>query len=94
MAEDLKMGECPRCKRAIMLRTTTGGLVYGKCQGFHTDDGSHCGFSFQHGRKESAKLIAEAAKADRKPDPDPQPEEEDHGEETDQPGRAGPAGSA
>lgn len=89
MADDLELGKCPRCKRTIMLKTTTGGFVYGKCQGFHTDDGSHCGFSFQYGRKESRKFIADAAKADRKPEP-----EETEIEQETEPRGDDPAGSA
>lgn len=96
MAEDLgKLTPCPnprtKCGRPVMLRRTTGGLVYSKCQGFHSDDGSHCGFSFQYGRKDSAAIIAEIAKAARKPDPEPK--ETDSGKETTEPGRADPAGN-
>lgn len=93
MAEDLTLGECPKCARPIMLRTTTGGLVYGKCQGFQTEDGSHCGFSFQHGRKESISLIAAAAKAARKPKAEPKEEADDNETEPGPGTESDPAGN-
>lgn len=83
MADDLTFGECPNCSRRIMLKTTAKKhFVYGKCQGFHTDDGSHCGYSFTRGRKESDRIIADAARASRKAPPKPKETPEDEPEET------------
>lgn len=91
MADDLTLGECPFCGRQIMLRTTAKSkFVYGKCQGFHTEDRSHCGYSFTHGRAESNRIVAEAARAARTAPPEPEEEEPDDGREPEEE----PAGAA